>query len=112
MALSNTATHKLSSNERFISYILEGLGGEGIWGYGIHRVRVMASNKKDDTAYPYAFTSMGFKSQDGELYICLRMNIDQNSPMKKRRLLPTSDGYALCGEMMNKLIDECHGNSK
>ena len=50
MALSNTATHKLSSNERFISYILEGLGGEGIWGYGIHRVRVMASNKKDDTA--------------------------------------------------------------
>jgi hypothetical protein len=105
MAMHTKKMDKLSSKQTFNSRILEGLTGN-MWGYGTRRIQVVAPDNQRHTYCPYSFTSMGFKNREGEVYVCLRMNIDQYSPLKKRRLLPTSDGYLLCGEMMGEFAME------
>ena len=105
MAMCTKMMDKLSSKETFNSRILEGLTGN-MWGYGTRRIQVVAPDNQRYVYCPYSFTSMGFKNREGEIYVCLRMNIDQYSPLKKRRLLPTSDGYLLCGEMMTEFAME------
>lgn len=97
--------NKLSSKQTFNSRILEGLAGN-TWGYGLRRIQVVAPDNLRYAYCPYSFTSMGFKNREGEIFVCLRMNIDQHSPLKKRRLFPTSDGYLLCGEMMTEFAME------
>jgi len=105
MNIYNENMRTIVSKDTFNSQILEGLSGD-IWGYGTRRIQVVAPDNQRYTHCPYTFTSMGFKSREGEIYICLRMNIDQNSPLKKRRLLSTSDCYLLCGEMMGEFATE------
>jgi len=96
-------SNQLQSQTSMRNLLTEGLNDDK-WGYGIRRIRVMAPSYQRNNMCPYTFTSMGFKNRDGELFVCLRMNVDQHSPLKKKSLLPTSDIQKLWGDMMKELV--------
>ena len=52
----------------------------GNWGYGFKRISVELPQAMRNSI-PHSFTSVGFKSEKGEYYIGLRMNVDQGKVM-------------------------------
>ena len=53
---------------------------------------------------PYSFTSVGFKSEKGEYYIGLRMNVDQGSPIKFRKCIESTNVIESWVEMLQEYI--------
>ena len=78
------------------------------WGYGIKRIKLDLTKNSIQT--PYTFTAYGYKSFDNKLYICVKMNVDQYSPVKKRECIIGKDNdFTLkkkCGEMITELVNE------
>lgn len=92
--------HILSDYSKFMT---EGLRNSNIWGYGFNRLNVTAM---ETSRCPYGFTSFGYKQQTGELFLGMRMNIDQFSPVKFIEWDGRSDIMDLLSKLMNNLLNE------
>jgi len=102
----------MSKNSMFqdnttFNYLMEGVSNEE-WGYGIRRITIKANTNAPEfvKCIPYTFTSAGFKSQEGNWFVCLRMNVDQYSPQKMRPMSQTAQFQQLWGAMMLEFAQE------
>jgi len=108
---SNMSTFQVSSTtpvkaKQLYNQLTDGLSDKE-WGYGLRRIKLAVEPAVNFLArVPYTFTSSGFKSQDGEWFVCVRMNVDQHSPQKMRPMNAREDIYQLWGEMMLEFADE------
>jgi len=75
----------------------------GNWGYGFKRISVELPQAMRNSI-PYSFTSVGFKSEKGEYYIGLRMNVDQGSPIKFRKCIESTNVIESWVEMLQEYI--------
>ena len=79
---------------------------EGIckgWGFGRKRIRVTSPDK---LKCPYSFTGLGYKNKDGQLFLGLRMNVDQHSPLKLKEWTNDLDVELAWGYMVTEFVDE------
>jgi len=89
------------------NFLTEGIA-DNEWGYGIRRVKLNADPNSPEFVIkvPYTFTSSGFKDQEGNWFVCLRMNVDQHSKKKMRPMNQDSHMHQLWGEMMLEFSEE------
>ena len=101
-------TRKQNCNSQYMKILKEGVD-DNQWGYGIKRISVTV-NKDVDVGFhhkiPYTFTSLGYKAADGKWYVGLRMNVDQNSPLKLRPMNANTELSAVWVEMMHEFMKE------
>lgn len=91
----------------YFKYLTEGVG-QHQWGYGIHRTVVNADPNSTEfiTKVPYTFISAGYKDARGDWFVCLRMNVDIDTPQKRRPMTnKTNMQYTWC-EMMHEFAQE------
>ena len=101
-----------SSPEQAARLLLNGLRGHShgerddalFHGYGTKRILVTSTESAQ--ICPFNFTASGFCSPNGCLWLCLRMNVDQNSPEKRRSWDGRENPFIKIGEMMNEFIKE------
>ena len=91
-------------NRELQETLFEGLA-PGRWGYGIKRISVEIP-KAIKSTMPYTFTSVGYKSEKGEYFIGLRMNVDQQSPIKFRKCIESTNVIQSWVEMLQEFIRE------
>ena len=94
-------------NNQMFSLLTEGVD-ENQWGYGIRRVTVTSKLKHK---IPYTFTSCGFKNQNKQWFLCLRMNVDQVSPQKSIPMDISTNFYLEWDKMMEEFVNEYAKNS-
>jgi hypothetical protein len=91
----------------YYKHLTEGVG-QYQWGYGIRRTVIKADPKEPEfiTKVPYAFTSAGYKDNNGDWFVCLRMNVDQDMPQKRRPMNNNTDMRKTWFEMMHEFAHE------
>jgi len=94
-------------DKSYFNYLTEGISGNQ-WGYGIRRVTLKADPNAPEfvTRVPYTYTSSGFKSQEGNWFVSMRMNVDQHSPQKMQPMNQDSHIHQLWGKMMLEFAQE------
>ncbi len=90
------------NNKELQNTLFQGLQ-PGHWGYGFKRIAVKLPHEMKENM-PYAFTSVGFKSEKGEYFIGLRMNVDQGSPIKFRKCIDSTDVIQAWVDMLQEYI--------
>lgn len=107
--INNMSSPNMSSpqDKSYFNFLTEGITGKQ-WGYGIRRVKLTADPNAPEFVrkVPYAFTTSGFKDQEGNWFACLRMNVDQHTPKKMRPMNQHSHIHQLWGEMMLEFAQE------
>lgn len=88
----------------YSSFLQEGLEDKKSWGYGFRRLNVKASDA-DKMICPYVFTGFGYKEQNGNLFLGLRMNVDQISPVKFVKWNGDNNVMEKFGTMMGQLVE-------
>ena len=96
-----------SQDKSYFNFLTEGITGNQ-WGYGIRRVTLKSNPDAPELVnkVPYTYTSSGFKSQEGNWFVGVRMNVDQCSPQKMRPFNQYSNIHQLWGEMMLEFAQE------
>mgnify|MGYP001380875632 CR=1 FL=1 len=87
----------------YAEFMMEGLENPSIWGYGFRRLKVKIS-EDNKTHCPYSFTGFSYKEQSGGIFLGMRMNIDQNSPVRFIKWDGHSDIMESLGKLMNGLL--------
>ena len=97
----NSKAMSMPQGKSCFTYLTEGIVAKE-WGYGIRRVKLTVNPNAPEfvTKIPYTFTSSGFKDQEGNWFVCLRMNVDQHTQKKMRPMNQHSNINQLWGEMM------------
>ena len=85
--------------------MFEGLEDPNIWGYGFRRLGVK-STEDTKSICPYNFTSFGYKSQEKKLFFGMRMNVDQNSPVKFIEYNEEKNPVKILSDLMNLLVTD------
>ena len=114
MYLTSTPNMSIPQDKSCFNYLTEGIVAKE-WGYGIRRVKLTVNPNAPEfvTKIPYTFTSSGFKDQEGNWFVCLRMNVDQHTPKKMRPMNQHSHIHQLWGEMMLEFAQEyAHKNNQ
>ena len=91
------------SNQQIANLLTEGLENKDSWGYGFRRISVKPSNLPD---FPYTFTALGYKDQDGQMYLGMRINIDQYSPLELHKWDHDMDIRSAWTDMLGKLYQK------
>lgn len=89
----------------YSKFMIEGLENEKAWGYGFRRLTVQAS-PEEQIRCPYSFTGFGYKEQNGKLFLGLRMNVDQISPVRYLEWDGSNNVLEKFAEMMGHLLAE------
>ena len=107
MSSPNMSKDSTPQDKSYVNFLKEGINGNQ-WGYGIRRVKLNADPNAPEfvTRVPYTYTSSGFKNQEGNWFVCLRMNVDQHSPQKMQPMNQHSHIHQLWGEMMLEFAQE------
>ena len=92
----------MTSNNQLFSLLTGGMNENG-WGYGVGRIKVASKLKHK---IPYTFTSCGFKNQNKQWFLCLRMNVDQPSPQKTVQMDISTNLYLEWDKMMEEFANE------
>jgi hypothetical protein len=97
----NSKAMSMPQGKSCFTYLTEGIVAKE-WGYGIRRVKLTVNPNAPEfvTKIPYTFTSSGFKDQEDNWFVCLRMNVDQHTQKKMRPMNQHSNINQLWGEMM------------
>ena len=94
------------NNTELKEILFQGLS-PGKWGYGFKRISVeLPQEIKKMQKMQYTFTSVGFKSEKGEYFIGLRMNVDQRSPIKFRKCVESTNVIQSWVEMLQEYIQD------
>ena len=94
------------NNKQLQDTLFQGLS-PGKWGYGFKRISVgLPPEIKKLQKMQYTFTSVGFKSEKGEYFIGLRMNVDQRSPIKFRKCVESTNVIQSWVEMLQEYIQD------
>ncbi len=94
------------NNQYLYETLFSDLGKDATkWGYGMKRIWVEIPESMKN-AIPFTFTSMGFKSEQGEYFVGLRMNVDQRSPIKFRKYTQHSNIVRSWCEMLKEFFKE------
>jgi len=103
----NMSKYSTPQDKSYFNYLTEGITGDK-WGYGIRRIKLTADPNAPDflRQVPYTYTSSGFKDQEGNWFVCLRMNVDQHSPQKRQPMNQHSGINQSWGEMMLEFAQE------
>ena len=103
----NMSKYSTPQGKSYFNYLTEGITGNK-WGYGIRRVKLTADPNAPEflRQVPYTYTSAGFKDQEDNWFVCLRMNVDQHSPQKMRPMNQHSNIHQSWGEMMLEFAQE------
>jgi hypothetical protein len=74
------------------------------WGFG--RKRITVTTQDSIAKCPYSFTGLGYKNQDGKLFLGLRMNVDQHSPLNLKEWTEGMNVERVWGFMVTELMAE------
>ena len=96
------------NNKELQDTLFQGLPANN-WGYGLKRITVELPQAVRGSL-PYTFTSVGFKSEKGEYFIGLRMNVDQASPIKFRKCIESTDVIQSWADMLQEYIRDYNMN--
>ena len=96
------------NNQQIAKLLTEGLENKDSWGYGFRRITVKPINLPD---FQYTFTALGYKDQDGEMYLGMRMNVDQYSPLELHKWDLDTDIRSVWPDMLGNLYRK-HMQSK
>ena len=91
------------NNQQIAAMLMEGLDNKEKWGYGFRRISVHATNLNN---YPYTFTAFGYKDQEGKMFLGLRANVDQCSPMEMKEWNHGTDIKSAWSELMGTLVSK------
>jgi hypothetical protein len=88
-------------SQTLYDFLTEGVSDKQ-WGYGLRRMSVTADKNTPEFYHqsPYSFTSMGHKDQGNQWQVCLRMNVEQDIPLKMRPMDKDTNIRGLWCEMM------------
>ena len=106
--MASTRSKMQHTNSQLKKTLMEGLSDDQ-WGYGIRRISVSVDKNVDRAFHhqiPYTFTSLGYKDEDGEWFVGLRMNVDQVSPLKLRPMNENTNLTDAWAEMMKEFVNE------
>ena len=96
------------SNPQIAKLLTEGLENKDSWGYGFRRISVKPINLPD---FKYTFTALGYKDQDGQMYLGMRINVDQHSPLELHKWDRDTDIRSVWPDMLGNLYRK-HMQSK
>jgi len=96
------------NNKQLQDTLFQGLQ-PGQWGYGFKRIAVKLPHEMKENM-PYTFTSLGFKSEKGDYFIGLRMNVDQGSPITFRYCSESTDVIQAWVDMLQEYIRDYNMN--
>ena len=96
------------NNQQIAKLLTEGLENKDSWGYGFRRISVKPINLPD---FKYTFTALGYKDQDGQMYLGMRMNVDQYSPLELHKWDLDTDIRSVWPDMLGNLYRK-HMQSK
>ena len=74
------------------------------WGYGRKRIKVTVP--ENIAKCPYTFTGLGYKDQEGKLFLGLRMNIDNPGPLNLKEWTEGMNVERMWGFMITELLNE------
>ena len=88
------------TNQQIANLLTEGLEKKDSWGYGFRRISVKPSNLPD---FQYTFTALGYKDKDGQMYLGMRINVDQYSPLELHKWDHNTDIRSVWPDMLGNL---------